>query len=69
MVQMLHGAQIAEAHKCVTSEKLRKHAEDADEFISRTSNELGLGVKYIYGQSGEPGLRRDRSRKWSDWEI
>ena len=70
MVQIIHGAQIAEAHNCLDSEKMRKHAEDADEFISQKSNKLGLAmVKYIYGESGEPGLRRDRRRKWSDWEI
>ena len=72
MLQMIHGAQIVEAHgsKPGFEEKTREHAKDAEEFISQKSHELGLAmVKYIYAESDEPSARRGRRQKWSDWEI
>jgi hypothetical protein len=67
-VQMVHGAQIAEAHE--DSEGMLKHAKDAEEKISDASSKLGLAmVNFIYGESGDPSLRRGRKRQWSDWEI
>ena len=70
MVQMIHGGQIAEAHNCVESEKMVKHATDAEEFISQKSNKLALGmVKFIYDETGSTGPRRGRRCQWSDWEI
>ncbi|MEY2411020.1 MAG: hypothetical protein QOF48_3690 [Verrucomicrobiota bacterium] len=72
MLQMIHGAQIVEAHlsKPACEEKASEHAEAAETYISEHSRELGLKmVRFIYGESEEPMVRRDRRRKWSDWEI
>ena len=67
-VQMIHGAQIAEAHE--DSEAMLKHAKDAEERISDESNKLGLSmVKFIYDKSSMPSPQRGRKRQWSDWEI
>lgn len=70
MVQMILGAQIAEAHGCVESEAMEKHAKDGEERISQVSHELVLAmVRYIYDESAETRVRRGRKRQWSDWEI
>jgi hypothetical protein len=73
MVLMIHGAQIADAHlrnpHC-DKEKMNKNAEDAEAYISQKSNELGMAmVKYIYRDDPIPEVRRDRRKKWHDWEI
>ena len=72
MVQMIHGAQIAEAHlsKRDCEEKMNEHAEAADAYISEHSRQMSLKmVRYVYGTSDEVDMPRDRRRKWSDWEI
>ena len=72
IVQMIHGAQIVEAHHSEPGfeDKSRKHAENAEQFISQHGQELGLKmVKYVYGGSEEPSAPRGGRRKWSDWEI
>jgi len=68
IVTMIHGAQIVEAQgwRPGYEEKINKHAEEAEEFISQKSNELGLAmVNYIYGESEAPGARRGARRKQS----
>ena len=68
MVSMIHGAQIVETNKPIArnEEKLNKHAEEADEFVSRKSNELGLAMaKFIYGQSEVPDAQRKARRRRS----
>lgn len=70
MVQMIHGAHIAQLHKCLESERMLEHIMDAEETISRASDNLALAmVKFIYSKSGETEVRRGRRRRWSDWEI
>ena len=69
-VTMIHGAQIAEAHRCADSEAMRKHVQAAEEYISSASKKLGLAmIDFIYNESGETGHRPGRGRQWSDWEI
>ena len=69
-VQMICGAQIAEAYDCVGSEAMTKHAQATEDYISRESEKLGLAmVNFIHGESREIGPRRGRRRQWSDWEI
>ena len=66
MLQMVHGAQIAEAHKCQpgADEKMEQHARDAEEYIARNSQELGTKmVQYIYGESeAVPAKRKTRQK-------
>lgn len=72
MLSMIHGAQIVECHgsKPGFEEKIKEHATAAETFIAQGSQKMGLKmVKYLYGESGEPVSRRDRRRKWTDWEI
>ena len=72
IVEMIHGAQIAEAHRHapLCKEKAHKHAKAAEESISHKGHKHGLAmVKYIYGDSDEPVVPRGRRRKWSEWEI
>ena len=60
-IQFIFGAQIAQAHDCIESEKMLKHAKDAEETISKASDKLGLAmVEFIYGESGETAPRRGR---------
>ncbi len=50
MVQMIHAAQIVEAHgwKPCSEGNVRDHAKNAEEFISKHSKELVLEmVKYV----------------------
>ena len=69
-VQMICGAQIAEAYDCVDSEALTKNAKATEEYISRESEKMGLAmVKFIHGQSREIAPRRGRKPQWSDWVI
>jgi hypothetical protein len=70
MVQMIHGAQIAQTHDCVRSEQMAKHVTAAEEYISQASEKLTLAmVKFIYDETVETGAPRGRKRQWSDWEI
>lgn len=70
VVQMIHGAQVAELHKYIDSDAMKKHTKDAEAFISQKSSELGLAmVDYIYDQSGEPCQRRDQRQRCSDWRF
>jgi hypothetical protein len=72
IVQMIHGAQIAESHlnKPGCDEKVNEHANAAEAYISEHSGELGVKmIRYIYGESDELDVPRDRRRKWSNWEI
>jgi hypothetical protein len=78
MAQMIHGAQIADAHLAkwpYSKEKIAEHTKSADEFITRKSNELGLAmVNYIYGDSATDAqlkarTKRVRGSSWSSWEI
>ena len=69
-VQMICGAQIAEAHDCVGSEAMTKHAKATEEYISHESEKLGLAmVNFIHGEPREISPRRCKKRQWSDWEI
>lgn len=57
-VKMIHGAQIAESHgsKPGFEEKIHRYAEEADEYISKRSHDLGLKmIEYIYGEPLQPG--------------
>lgn len=66
------GAQLAQYWPpgSVPNEKRDQLVLEVDQRISRASDELGLKmVRYIYGESDEPEVPRDRRRKWSDWEI
>jgi hypothetical protein len=71
MVEMIHGAQIVEAHHSPGSEdKVKKHAKAAGEYVSRRSKELGLEmVEFVYDDSeNQPAMsetRRKRSRSAS----
>jgi len=71
-VNMIHGAQIVEAHgfKPGHEERVREHAKATEEYISQNGHNLGLKmVKYIYNEHQAPPARHDRRRKWSDWVI
>ena len=50
-VEMILGAQIAEAHKCVESEAMEKHAKGAEERISQVSENLGLAIQVALGDN------------------
>jgi hypothetical protein len=69
IVQMIHGAQIVDAHKsqCASDEKITNHAKDAEDYISQHAKELGQSMlNYIYGGpeavDTEPKKRRKRSK-------
>jgi hypothetical protein len=52
------------------ADKLTEDAKDAEDYISKHSNELGLAmVNYIYGESEAPSAQGKTRRKWSGWEI
>lgn len=66
MVQMVHGAQIVEAHKSEPSghDKMRQHAKDAEEYVSESSREMGIKmVEYIYGESEALPTKRKTRQK------
>jgi ABC-type amino acid transport substrate-binding protein len=72
MLTEVQGAQLAEycSPGSVTDEQRAKFVQEVEERVSRASDQLGLKmVRYIYGESEEPLVPRDRRRKWSDWEI
>lgn len=70
-VQAIHGLQIVmQRWSPGFEEKVQKQAEAAEEFIARSSDELGLKMaKYIYGKEPASEPRRDRRRSWWGWEI
>jgi|SRR6266853_331213 len=68
MVQMIHGAQIVEAHHSEPcfEDKVSEHTKDAEEYISQHSNELGLKmVEYVYDEREAAGAQRNTRRKQS----
>lgn len=75
IVQMIHSAQIVEAHQsepCL-QDKAKEHVKAAQEYISQHSKELGLKmVSYVYDdsetQSPQPEIRRKR-RQSPSYEI
>lgn len=70
MVQMIHGAQIAETHDCIKSEAMVKHIEAAEQFTSHASDKLSRAMlRFIYDELGATAPQRGRKRQWSDWEI
>jgi hypothetical protein len=67
MVQMIQAGQIVGAHLSEpgSDKKIRNHAENAQEYVSRHSHELGLKmVKYVCGGlealDPQPKARRKR---------
>lgn len=71
-VSMIHAAQIVEAHesKPNNQERIKRHGENAGEYVAKHSKALGLKmVRYIHDESGEQEVPHDRRRKWSGWEI
>jgi len=72
IVQMIHGAQIAETHisEPRADEKIDEHTRDAEGYIATHSEELGIKlVKFIYDEAQSPAGPHKSRRKWSDWEI
>jgi hypothetical protein len=68
MLQMIHGAQIVEAHRSEPcfDDKINQHTKDAEDYISQHSKELGLKmVKYVYDEPEAPGVRGKARRKRS----
>jgi len=66
IVQMIHGVQIVETHQSRPSfeDKVNEYAKDADAYISRHSEELGLKmVKYVYDEPEAPVARGKARRK------
>ena len=54
----------------VSDEQRSEYIKEMEERISKASHDAGMKmVRFIHGEPGEPGGRRDRRRKWSDWEI
>src|SRR5262245_5647070 len=52
------------------ADKLEEDARQAEEFIARQSEQVGMKmIRYIYGEEQTPEPRHDRRRKWSGWEI
>ena len=69
-LQMMYGAQIAQAHNCADSEAMKKHVRSAEEMIAETSDRMVLAtLRFIYDESAETAPQRGRRRQWSNWEI
>ena len=75
MLTEVQGAQLVQFWPPgkVSDEQRAKYLQEVEQRMSKASNKMGLKmVNYIYGESEqpeEPGARRGRSRRWSDWEI
>lgn len=69
----IHGLQIVLSQREEDprfEENIQKSAKGAEEFIARQGKVQGLKmIRYIYGPDTETTERRDRRRRWSDWEI
>jgi len=68
MVQMIHGAQIVEAHhsKPCFENKVREHTKGAQEYISQHSKELCLKmVKFVYDDCETRAAQSEARRKRS----
>jgi len=51
-------------------DKLHEGARQAEEFIARQSDQVGMKmIRYIYGKDQAPEPRHDRRRRWWGWEI
>jgi hypothetical protein len=52
------------------ADKLEEDARQAEEFIARQSEQVGMKImQYIYGKDQAPEPRYDRRQKWWGWEI
>ncbi len=61
-IQMIYGAQIAEAHDSFDSERMRKHATDADKTIAKASEKLGIAMMNFIYEEENPSVRRSGRR-------
>jgi hypothetical protein len=51
-------------------DKLEEGARQAEEFIARQSEQVGMKmIRYIYGKDQAPEPRHDGRRRWWGWEI
>jgi hypothetical protein len=65
-VQMIHGAQIVEAHckNPAHAEKMRETASQSEAFIAQRSHENGLkAIEYIYDERDVASVGRKTRRK------
>ena len=72
MLTHVQGAQLAESCRAphVTDERRDAFLREVEEHVSQESLQLGLKMfRYVYDESEEIAVPRDRRRKWSDWEI
>lgn len=69
LVEMIHGAQLFEAHRSAdaSDEKLREAAKHSDTFILEKSKQLSLAaMNYIYADSEPSTQGRRTPRKQSE---
>ena len=68
----LMGCQLAQywPNGKATDKQRHEYLKEVQNRLSIASHELGLKmVRYIYEESPETDLPRDKRRKWTGWEI